>query len=194
MKKLESKLNPDNFWDISRDTPWKLATEISMYLIRPFVYLYLIFMGVKIGKGSKFYGFPKIFKHRDSQIIIGNNFEARSWRFSNPLGVNHPVIICTWAKGATIEIGDDVGISGGSVVASKEIKIGDRVLIGANSTIIDTNFHPLKGERRYSKENVDSKAVVIGDNAFVGMNVIILKGNNIKNNSIIPAGEVIRNG
>lgn len=194
MGKMESRLGQGNLWDISRDTPWKLATEIAMYLIKPFVYLYLMFMGVSIGKGSKFYGFPKIFNHRGSKIIIGDNFEARSWRFSNPLGINHPVIICTWGKGALINIGNDVGISGGSIVASKEIKIGDRVLIGANSTIIDTNFHPLKGEKRYSKANVENKSVTIGDDVFVGMNAIILKGNNVKNNSIIPAGEVVRYG
>lgn len=189
-----NKLFLDSFWDISRNTSWKLTNEILMYLIKPFVFIYLKLKGVEIDTGSKFYGFPKIFKHRTSKIVIGKNFEARSWWFSNPLGINHPVMICTWDNNAVIEIGDNVGISGGSIVAAKKIKIGDGTIIGANSIVADTNFHPTKGQRRYSKENINSSPIEIGENVFIGMNVIILKGNNIKNDSIIPAGEVVRNG
>lgn len=194
MEKMAQKLTPDNFWDISINTPWKLSNELLMYLIKPFVLVYLALIGVKIGKGAKFYGWPRIFRHRGSAIEIGDNFEARSWRFSNPLGVNHPLIICTWRKGAKIEIGNDVGISGGSIVSASEIKIGNRVLIGANSTIIDTNFHPLKGEKRYSKDNIVSKPVFVGDDVFIGMNAIVLKGNVIKDTSVVGAGEVVRHG
>lgn len=194
MGKMENKLNLANFWDISRDTPWKLKYELAMYLIKPIVTFYLFIKGVRIGKGSKFYGFPKIFKTRGSKIIIGDNFEARSWRFSNPLGINHPVILCTWSKDAQIIIGDDVGISGGSIVSSKKITIGNGTIIGANSVIADTNFHPLKGKIRYSKENIGVEEVMIGENVFVGMNATILKGCRIKSDSIIGAGEVVRNG
>lgn len=186
------KLNPGNFWDISISTPWKLKDEILMYLIKPFVYLYIIVNGVKIGRGSKFYGFPKIFRHSGSKIIIGNNFEARSWRYSNPLGVNHPLILSTWKAGAQIVIGDDVGITGGTIVASDTIRIGNRTLIGANSTIIDSNFHPTRGIKRYSKANIAIKPVDIGDDVFIGMNSIILLGADLPNETIVPAGGVIR--
>lgn len=191
---MENKSNQDSFLDISVNTPWKLTAELCMYLIKPFVLIYMFLKGVKVSKGAKFYGFPKVFKHRHSRIEIGSNFEARSWRFSNPIGIHHPLIICTWSKDAKIVIGDDVGVSGGSIVASRQINIGNRVLIGANSTIMDTNFHPLKGNKRYSKENIASDAVIIDDDVFIGMNAIVLKGNHIKSNSIIPAGRVVRNG
>ena len=165
-----------------------------MYLIKPFVWSYLRIHGVKIGSGAKFYGFPKIFKSPDTSIEIGNNFEARSWWFSNPLGINHPVIICTWKRRAKIKIGNDVGISGGTITAAGSITIGDRVLIGANSTIIDTDFHPTKGtNKRYSTKNIKSKPVQIGSDVFIGMNSTILKGVNINDDQIIPAGDVVRN-
>jgi len=178
--------------DFNFESRWKIINEVLMYLIKPFVLSYLKINGVVIGKNSKFYGFPKIFKTAGSKIIIGNYFEARSWWFSNPLGINHPVIICTWSKNAKIKIGNDVGISGGSIVSNRGITIGDRVLIGANTTIVDTDFHPLKGNKRYSKENVKSKPVTIDDDAFVGMNVNILKGVAVKANEIVPAGAVLR--
>jgi acetyltransferase-like isoleucine patch superfamily enzyme len=181
------------YLEVALNSPWKLTNEICMYLIKPFVLTYLKIKGVSIGKNSKFYGFPRIFKTKRSTIKIGDNFECRSWWFSNPLGINHPVIICTWAKNAKIKIGDDVGISGGSIVAAKNIEIEDEILIGANSTIIDTDFHPLESSRRrYLIKNIKSRPVKIGKNVFIGMDCIILKGVTIPNNAIVPAGSVVR--
>lgn len=88
-----------------------------------------------------------------------------------------------------------MGISGGSIIASQNIKIGKGTIIGANSTIIDTDFHPINSKsRRYDKKNIRSAPVVIGDNVFVGMDVIILKGAKIPNNTVVPAGSVVRSG
>lgn len=179
----------------SIETPWKMVNEILMYLIKPFVLIYLAMCGVKIGTNPKFYGFPRIYRHSGSKILIGKNFECRSWWFANPLGINHPTIFSTWKKGASIKIGDNVGISGGSIVASTELKIGDGTLIGANCTTIDTDFHPINSfDRRYSNMNIKSSPVVIGKNVFVGTNVTILKGVRIPDNSVVPAGAVITRG
>jgi acetyltransferase-like isoleucine patch superfamily enzyme len=96
-----------------------------------------------LGANYKFYGLPKVFRHRGSKIEIGNRFENRNVWYSNPLGINHPIIICTWDNGTEIKIGNDVGISGGSIVAAKKIEIGNGTIIGVNTTIIDTDFHPV---------------------------------------------------
>lgn len=176
------------------NTPWKAQNELLMYCLKPIIFLYLkVILGVNLDVGYKFYGLPKIMKHFGSIIKIGKNFENRNSFSSNPLGVNHPTILCTWSESAHILIGDDVGLSGGSVVASTHIEIGSGTIIGANCTIIDTDFHPIKSEfRRYDKTNIKSSPVFIGKNVFVGMNTIILKGSNIPDNSVIPAGSVIR--
>jgi acetyltransferase-like isoleucine patch superfamily enzyme len=174
-------------------TPWKALNEIRMLLEKPLVYIYLTLLGVSVGKSTKCYGFPKVYRHKGSTIEIGRRFENRNWWWSNPLGVNHPTIICTWEKGAEIIIGDNVGISGGSIVASKRIEIGDGTLIGANTTIIDTDFHPVKSvNRRYDKKNIKSEPIRVGKNVFIGMNCIILKGVKIEDNSVIPAGTILR--
>jgi len=175
------------------DTPWKAANEVRMLLIKPFVLLYFYVLKIELQKGSKFYGFPAIFKYMGSRIYIGKRFEDRNWWHSNPLGINHPTIICTWKKDAVIKIGDDVGISGGAVVASKKIEIGAGTVIGANTTIIDTDFHPVDAKnRRYDKNKIKNAAVSIGKNVFLGANCLILKGVNMPDNVVIPAGAVVR--
>jgi acetyltransferase-like isoleucine patch superfamily enzyme len=200
MDKEKSRLNRGGFWDIEHNlqetikTPWKAVSELKMYALRPVAWLYLkVVCGVKIGPNSKFYGLPRIFRHRKSSIIIGKCFENMNRWDSNPLGINHPTIFCTWSSTALIKIGNDVGISGGSIVSAEGIEIGDGTLIGANTTIIDTDFHPIQSpERRYDKENIRSKKVMIGKNVFIGANCIILKGSVIPDNSIVPAGSVVR--
>ncbi len=177
----------------SLDAPWKALNEAVMYLLKIPALVYIYLSGVEIGGGSKFYGLPRFFRFRGSRISIGNRFESRNFWYSNPLGITHPTIICTWNKKAVIKIGRDVGISGGSIVAADRIEIGDGTLIGANTTIIDTDFHPISSEkRRYATKNVKSRPIVIGKNVFIGMNSIILKGVTIPDNSIVPAGSVVR--
>lgn len=164
-----------------------------MYFSNILAFLYLVVLKrVQIRGGYKFYGLPKVLKHKGSSIKIGKRFESRNFWYANPLGINHPTILCTWAKGSKIIVGDDVGISGGSIVASVKIEIGSRTLIGANSTIIDTDFHPAKAEgRRYSKKGVKSAAVWIGKDVFIGMNCTVLKGVRIPDGSVIPAGSTV---
>lgn len=183
-----------NFIFALQNTPWKIVSEIKMLLIKPFIILYFkLLKGVNIGNNCKFYGFPKVMHCNGSYMEIGDRFECRSSWDSNPLGINHPTIICTWKRNALIEIGNDVGISGGSIVAAEKIKIGDGTLIGANTTIIDTDFHPLlSSKRRYSKNGIKVKPVIIGKNVFIGMNCVILKGVTIPDNAIVPAGAIVR--
>jgi len=174
-------------------TPWKFFLEMIMLTIRPVVLLSLGVQGVKVGNGSKFYGFPRVMKHRGSRIVIGKKFENRNWWDSNPLGINHPTIFATWGKDAQIVIGDDVGISGGCICARTSITIGDGTLIGANCTIIDTDFHPVRSSnRRYDLTNIKSAPIVIGKNVFIGTGAIILKGATISDNAIIGAGQIVR--
>ncbi len=173
--------------------PWKAKNEIRMYFTLLPVVFYAKIAGVKLGRGCKFYGFPRFFKFRGSKIKIGIRFEDRNFWDSNPLGINHPTIICTWSKGAVIAIGKDVGISGGSIIAAEKIEIGDGTLIGANTTVIDTDFHPLKSiRRRYKTDDVRTAPIKIGNNVFIGMNCLILKGSVIPDNAVVPAGSIVR--
>lgn len=174
------------------NTPWKVWDLIKSFINEPFYRIYFLLNGVSYGKRWRLYGKPIIHKHKGSKIIIGNDLVLRNNFSSNPLGINHATILTTWLKGAFIKIGNDVGISGASICASKGITIGNNVLIGANVLIIDSDFHPIKdSNRRYSQKKINCKEIVIEDNVFIGVNAIILKGVTIGKNSVIGAGSVV---
>lgn len=174
------------------DTPWKLWNELRRLLAWPWVRLVFLANGVVWGRGWRFYGAPIVQKHRRSQMHFGPNLGLRSSMRSNPLGPNHPVLLCTWQPRAMLEIGADFGMTGGSIVAAERITIGDRVTVGANCTIIDTDFHPLDPEQRQLRpQDAKTSPVVIEDDAFIGMNCLILKGVTIRAGAVVGAGSVV---
>ncbi|MCK4814937.1 acyltransferase, partial [bacterium] len=98
--------------------------------------------------------------------------------------------------GAKINIGDNVGLSGTSIVADLEIRIGDRVICGANTVIVDTDFHAIQPQgRRYSRNGIEHAAVVIENDVFIGMDATILKGVRIGEGSVVtrdvPPGKIV---
>lgn len=148
----------------------------------------------KLGNKAIIYGFPIIEIEKNSKITIGKNLTLISNSYFSEPGVNHPVIIKTLRKDSIIRIGNNVGISGSSVIAAKEINIGNDVMLGSNVTIVDTDFHSLHPiNRRSSKKDVRIEKVIIEDNVFIGMSAIILKGVTIGKNSIIGAGSIVTN-
>jgi acetyltransferase-like isoleucine patch superfamily enzyme len=83
-------------------------------------------------------------------------------------------------------------MTGGILCAAERITIGDNVVVGANTSIVDTDFHPLDREKRRDQPSGGQTApVVIGDDVFVGMNCLILKGVTIGDGSVVGAGSVV---
>jgi acetyltransferase-like isoleucine patch superfamily enzyme len=182
----------DAMIDQARQTPWKAINELRRYLMLPVVRAYFALKGVAWGRGWMIYGLPLIQRHAGSSISIGPGCNLRSWLGSNPLGVRHRCILATWAAGSRISIGADVGMTGGAIVAQTAVTIGDRVFIGANSTITDTDFHPLDPDiRRARPTDGASRPVVIEDDAFIGMHTLILKGAHIGRGAVVGAGSVV---
>lgn len=175
----------------ARATPWKAGNEIRRWLTLPLAAWAL--RGLDIGAGWRCYGPPIIQRHRQSRIRIGACMSLRSTARSNPLAPNHPVIISTRRPGALLTIGEDFGMTGGSLVCDERITIGDRVWVGANTVIADTDFHPLEPESRAARPLAARTApVTIADDVFIGMNVLILKGVTIGAGAVIGAGSVVR--
>ena len=173
-------------------TWWKIPNRLFSLLIHPYVHFLFAKNGIAWGKSWRFYGIPIIQKHRLSKMTFGSFFHLRSSVRSNPLGPNHPVILCTWQAGAVLETGPHFAMTGGSLVAAERITIGERVTVGANSTILDTDFHPLDSEtRRLYPQHAQPKPVIIEDDVFIGMNCLILKGVTIGQGSVIGAGSVV---
>lgn len=171
---------------------WTIWNELRRFVVIPFIRLYFLVRGVSWANGWRILGKPIIQKFKGSRIELGNGLIMRSWPSSNPVSPYHPVFLSTRTEDAEIIIGDDFGITGGSIIAADRVEIGSRVLVGGNCLIIDTDFHSLNYLERVQKPGkITSKPVAIGDDVFIGTQTIILKGTTIGAGSIIGAGSVV---
>lgn len=131
-------------------------------------------------------------QNNKSNITIGNNTFVRGE-------------LLIFAHGGKLEIGDWCYIGGQTKIwSAKNISIGDNVLISHNVNIHDNNAHPLNAVERAKQYqeivttghsnkyiNLNEKAIIIKDNAWIGFNAIILKGVTIGEGAIVGAGSVV---
>ena len=163
--------------------------HISTYLYKPLFWI----MKIKVGKGLHLFGLPVIVStNRDGGVEIGTNCHIRSSFLSNLVGLSQRTIICARGNGKIV-VGKGVGMSGATIYARNFIKIGDHCIIGGNVKILDNDFHPADPEvrRRTPVDNFDSAPIVIGNNVFIGVNSLILKGVTIGDDAVIGAGSVV---
>lgn len=147
--------------------------------------LYAWWWGIKMGKGVKFYGKCYFKRFPKSTIQIGNGCEFLSKPNSNLIGVDRPCMISTLTEEADLQIGNNCGFSGTVIGAFTSIKIGDNVRCGANTLITDSDWHP--DDPRVGL----SKPVIIGNNVWLGINVVVLKGVEIGDNTVIGANSLV---
>ena len=106
--------------------------------------------------------------------------------------------------GACIIIGKNTFIGGSLIASASQVQIGDDVLISWGCNIVDHNSHPIswehrrndvrdwyKGREHKNWSHVVVKPVKIGNKAWVGLNVIILKGVEIGEGVVVAAGSVV---
>ena len=92
---------------------------------------------------------------------------------------------------SSILIGDECHfVNGVSILANNSIRIGNRVLIGADTSITDCDWHEIDPDTRCHSSGA-SAPVIIGDDVWIGQRVVVLKGVTIGNGSIIGAGAVV---
>jgi acetyltransferase-like isoleucine patch superfamily enzyme len=175
-----------------------LFARIWLKLLKMWWQLYVPFrlrsLGVLIGNNVRFYGMPIVGITKGSNIRIGDRVVLFSDSRFTALGVNHPVVLRTLRSDAQIVIGDDTGISGGSICAADFVEVGKECLLGANVVITDTDFHAVKPEgRRYNNisKDIGTLPVKIEDNVFLGTGVVVLKGVCVGRNSVVGAMSVV---
>jgi len=108
-------------------------------------------------------------------------------------------------KNGQCRVGDFTLLNGALVMAEEKIEIGSHCLVSWNVGIADSDFHPLEPAQRlidaqalapYFKNRpprpkLKTAPVKIGDNVWIGMNAVILKGVTIGENSVVAAGSVV---
>lgn len=178
--------------DQALQMPWRISNEVRRRLAYPYVRCAFAYHGISWGNQWRILGMPIIQRHRSSEIVLGDGLTLRSWPRTNPLVPDHPVVLATRRADAVIRVGDDCGLSGTTIVAADRIHIGDWVQIGSNVSIVDTDFHPLRPEDRARDFNAGETAPIrIEDDAFIGMNSLILKGVTIGEGGVVGAGSVV---
>jgi acetyltransferase-like isoleucine patch superfamily enzyme len=103
-----------------------------------------------------------------------------------------------------VAIGDDSIVVGGIFMCAQRITIGKRVIISYDVTIADSDFHPTDPAARkldaianspYGDKSlrpyIETSPVKIGDDVWIGIGAIILKGVKIGARARIGAGAVI---
>lgn len=152
--------------------------------------LWAVWWGVRLGKSVQFTGVPILQRHPTGKITVGDHCIFRSAEWSNSIGINRRCFLSA-GRDAQIRIGKDFGFSGTIIAASQSITIGDRVICGGNCTIVDSDRHPLDSVARAKNERAQHSPIVIEDDVFLGMNVVVLKGCTIGKGTVVAANSVV---
>ncbi len=166
---------------ISRRLIWRYALY-NWFLLK--------YRGVQYDSYPKISG--KLYITGEGGLKFGKNVRLNSCLRANPIGGDTRIILSV-SKTASMEIGDNTGISNSAIICHERIIIGNNVLIGGSVKIYDSDFHSLNASQR-TNQNQDTpltSQVVLEDGCFIGAHSIILKGVTIGKNSIVGAGSVV---
>lgn len=136
--------------------------------------------------------FGRFRSERAPGLVLGNRVRVYTWTTFNiePTGV--------------LEVGDDSVLVGAVFMCAKHIVVGQRVVISYNVTIADSDFHPTDprlrkqdavanapGGDRSQRPHIVARPVTIGDDVWIGIGAIILKGVQIGHGARIGPGAVV---
>lgn len=150
----------------------------------------LLFHKASVGKKCAINGRLRLYGK--GRLKLCDGVRINSCYRMNPIGGNQFTSIYI-KSGAAVEIGKDTGISNVSLYAAEKIVIGERVKLGGDVRIFDTDFHSLDYRERAKRDDEDVAVaeVKIGDDVFIGARSMVLKGVSIGNKSIVGAGSVV---
>lgn len=155
-------------------------------------FIYFSLNGVKHGKVVCI-GMPSLDIHPEGECTIGTNVSMVSNSRFATLGKNNRCKLMVYPQ-ANLRIGNKVGMSNTTVVATLSVEIGDNVMIGGGVTIVDSDFHSLNPIYWHTPDDsmkMKKEPIIIGNNVFIGMDSTILKGVNIGSNAVIAAGSLV---
>ena len=135
--------------------------------------------------------FKRFVSRREIAITLGARSHADGARFA--IGVE-----------GRVAIGSDCYLNDCILLAEQEIRIGNYVMIGWNTTVSDSDFHPIAPAMRIQdaialsplskgkpRPAASCKPVIIEDDVFIGPACTILKGITIGAGAFVEPGSVV---
>lgn len=130
-------------------------------------------------------------RHKNCHIEVGDNTvlgcDYRNYSVVTPTKTR----IITRLDNSTLIIGNRTNIFGANICVASKITIGNDCQVACGVNILDYNGHLLRKIPR-GTEMDSPEPISIGNNVWIGTNVVILKGTQIGDNSIIGAGSVVK--
>jgi len=149
---------------------------------------------VRLGRDSRIIGLGAL-RRFYSKLDVGLSLGERS----RADGVSFAV-----GPQGSVVIGRDCYLTDCMLLVEQEIRIGDYVLIGWNTTISDSDFHPVAPAERIldaialspaidgrPRPKIAAQPVMIGNDVLIGPACTILKGVTIGDGACIEAGSVV---
>lgn len=160
----------------------------------PFGQLVAVPSNVRIGPNTLITGdlaFKRFHSKRDTALIIGANCTMEGVHFA-------------FGEQGSACIGDFCYFTNAVLLCELELRIGNYVVIGWNTTIADSDFHPLAPAERIAdaiacsplgkgraRPEIPRKPVVIENDVWIGPNATILKGVHIGSGAWIEPGALV---
>ena len=149
---------------------------------------------VEVGAGTVItadYAFKRFRSRADPALVIGVDCTMDGVHFA--LG-----------EEGQVEIGDFCYLTNAVLLCELAIRIGHYVVIGWNTTIADTDFHPIAPAERIAdavacsplgrgrpRPPIGREPVVIEDDVWIGPNATLLKGVRIGAGAFVEAGALV---
>lgn len=135
---------------------------------------------MKIGKDTLI---PNIYVTWPHQVSIGNNCVLEHSIYFKFDGV--------YQKGPSIEIGDNIFIGSSCEFNIRDaIKIGNHSNIASGCRFIDHDHGTAAGQLIGPQRSIDQK-ILIGQDVWLGCNVVVLKGVEIGDGAVVGAGAIV---
>jgi len=135
--------------------------------------------------------FKRFHSKKKNALVVGENCTLDGVHFA--LGAN-----------AHIEIGNYCCFSNAVLLCEVDLRIGNYVVIGWNTTIADSDFHPISPAQRIAdaiacsplgkgrpRPQIAAKSVVIEDDVWIGCNAVLLPGSHVREGAVVAAGAVV---
>lgn len=168
-----------------RRSPHLLLPALFAWLRGWFLRARFVLIGRKFRAGRYFRVYGPLHISGPGRVTFGDNCLV----ISNAI---KPVCIRTLSPRAWVSIGNEAGLNGTSIQCVKRVEIGDLSNI-ADAYLTDTAAHSLSVDRRrMSIEDIPPRPVSIGTNVWISVQVVILDGVSIGDNTVIGACSLVR--